>query len=363
VNDFIKLINVVLEPEITERVERDYLRREQFAEMSELEMKALVEGLNPLDDFHRRLFLEKLRRLQPQALYPKVAICRLYAEYNYNFGLELAEESLQYTDTSPYPYLLIGNHYSHEQPDFDRAWREYKKAYDVGVKNWLVYDRLGQYYTYLEKYDEMIANYEQAYKLNPDSTRTAFSLGMGYAYQRRWAEAARYCEESVQRLAGLRGGYDQMVPRAYRQASWFWKQAGEYEKAIELIEEGLRYDPRNEELLLSLGRYLTFNSDRIDDALVVTERLVNENPIGKFLQLRGATLYKAARYEDAIDVLQRSLRLDPYIEYTCTTLGQAYEGLNDIENAKKYYRRAIVDHPACWYTDVARERLAELERE
>ncbi|MFQ6109537.1 MAG: tetratricopeptide repeat protein, partial [Candidatus Aminicenantales bacterium] len=163
------------------------------------------------------------------------------------------------------------------------------------------HNNLAWFYSQMGRFDEAVAEYEEAIRVDP-----SFMLpygGLSYIYLNRFGEIDKAVALCSQQLK-----YDDQNPLAYDCLGWAYLGKGEMEKAEEAFRKALESYP---EYTLDLFR------------LAHTYRL-------------------QGRYQDAIEPLQKIIEIDPAEEPSALyDLGMVYELMGNEEEAKKHFERYL----------------------
>jgi serine/threonine-protein kinase len=182
-----------------------------------------------------------------------------------------------------------------EQGKPREAETAYLQAIRLRPQSWLAYDRLGIFYNNQARYDEAAKAFEQVIQLAPDGyqgynnlggvylaqgkyadaiplllrsaevrpTSTGYSnLGAAYVYLKRFDDAVRAYEQSVKMPEAGYGEWGNLAE------AYYWSPGGRdrarttYRKAIAMAEDQLKVNPRDAELLSSLGLYHAMVQER-----------------------------------------------------------------------------------------------------
>lgn len=157
---------------------------------------------------------------------------------------------------------------------------------------------------------EAIEAYQTAQQLNPDDASTAQNLAFALeaqqnpasyhlqfasqAYeQKRYQTAAKHYQEYLQLQLG--------EPELYSRLSQCWSNLGQVERAIEVLEAGIRQHPQSEELNYELILYLMRNN-RCKKAISVAEAALSQLPDSYTLKLLKALTLPLAY--DSVEEMQ-----------------------------------------------------------
>lgn len=155
---------------------------------------------------------------------------------------------------------------------------------------------LAQCYRARKQYTRSVAAYEKALELQPDAS-LAYNLGVTAGRAADWARAVSAYDQALALAPGnLEAEYNRAVALM---------QGGELAQAAEAFAAFRERDPSHYRAALN----------------------------------HGVTLYKLARYDEAIDVYNVTLELDETAE-AWDNLGLAYQGLGDEKKAQSCFREA-----------------------
>jgi tetratricopeptide (TPR) repeat protein len=216
-----------------------------------------------------------------------------------NAAAALNEEDLQ-------AHYLLALIYS-SQRDYDRAAEEYEKILTRfshnDPNNIEIYGYLGQLYYSQQKYDKAIVQFQRILTIQPDNTDVMYMLGS------------------------------------------LFLEVSDRDSAIDQFKKAIEIDPNHDGCLNSLGYVYAEDGVHLDQAQALVERALNINPqSGAYLDSLGWVYYKKGLYQQALTYLQKadSFIKDPVIY---DHLGDVYLQLNEIENARKYWKLALELYP------------------
>jgi tetratricopeptide (TPR) repeat protein len=120
-----------------------------------------------------------------------------------------------------------------------------------------------------------------------------------------------------------------------------YERTDRVEEAIEVFEELIAQVPDNAEALNFLGYMLADRGERLEYAKDLIERALQVSPENAaFLDSYGWVAYRLGSFQEAVEYLNRAVVLDndPVI---FDHLGDAYRATGDIEQAQKWWRKAL----------------------
>ena len=279
----------------------------------------------------------------------------------YNFKFAAAEKEFnwlryQYPD-HPLPYFLLG---------LSQWW---KIAPNQEIKK---YD--DDFFKYM---DQAISVSEKIYDKNEDDMEASFFLAAAYAFKGRlhserknWRKAAsagksslKYLEISKKQMDlspellfgdALYNYYSVWIPENYpflKPILMFFSKGDKDLGVKQLTEVSRNAFYTRTEAQFFLMRILALEEKKYNEALQISQYLAETFPDNSYFQrFYARVLYTMGRYHDtepiALDIIAKidsaQVGYDPVSgRYAAFFLGQIYDSKKDVENAKKYYQRAV----------------------
>jgi tetratricopeptide (TPR) repeat protein len=209
---------------------------------------------------------------------------------------------------------------------------------------------LGRAYDELKRYDEAIAAYRQALRINSEDAVCWFALGSTYADINRYDKAIEAYRQAVRidprdaykwyflgNAYGKRDRYNDAI-EAFRQAlrvdptdAFIWAKLGiacnnlkRYHEAIEACQQALHFVPEFATAWYNLGIAYS-NLKRRDEAIKAFHAALRTDPKNATTWFAlGSTYAELKRYDDAIEAYSMALRIDPKYAETWYMLGGVY---------------------------------------
>ncbi|HYT28427.1 MAG TPA: tetratricopeptide repeat protein [Ktedonobacteraceae bacterium] len=159
----------------------------------------------------------------------------------------------------------------------------------------------------LKRYEEALAAYEQAIRLDPDDATAYNNKSAALIKLKRYEEALIALEQAIR--------LDPKNAVGYTEKGAALDQLGRYEEALIALVQAVQLDPNNTlahkrrgAVLNKLGRY--------EEALAAYEQAIRLDPddVTAYTD-KAAVLNKLKRYEEALITLEQAIRLDP--NYAC----------------------------------------------
>lgn len=265
---------------------------------------------------------------------------RLYfARSEYQLAVTALEVAQKYRPNSPEVLVDLGIAYFGAQ-QYERALVPASKALAIAPDNAGARQMLGKTYFMLGDLGKSINELETAAKLAPDDIDVAYTLGIAYLRNRQPAAAQQLYNALVKRF-GEKPQLHVIIGRAYRQSGLLADAAEEFKKAIALDSRFPRAH-----YYLGITYLLDEGQSKIADALEQFKIEVAANPNEFFANYYLGVVYNFQRQWDlAITSLQRASTIQPSNPDPYFQLGQAYQELNNHQEAIEVLRKAIALNP------------------
>ncbi len=279
-------------------------------------------------------------------------------------------------------------------------------------------------YVYLQedKLNEAEREYHELLELKPGNGDAIFYLGLVAQLSGRKHEAVSWFKqvpdnaggymESVHRLAWLYVDDKKLedarrllelaievrtnVPLLYMDLAAVYQQDEQWDKAMAALEQGLNYNPDNEDLLYQKGVIYELSGDReqsldymekllekdsnnakvlnfigytwvdeginMEDAENYIRRALEQEPESGFIiDSMGWLYFKRGDYQEALNWLNRAEEKMPEDPEITNHLGDTYRELKDYQKALEYYRKALQFNPPGRIEKEIRAKIEELE--
>src|SRR6266567_2481396 len=181
----------------------------------------------------------------------------------------------------------------------------------------------------LKRYEEALAAYEQAIRLDPDDVTAYYKKSAALIKLKRYEEALITLEQAIR--------LDPNYARAYTDKGAILNQFGRYEEALIALEQAIRLDPNDVFAYNNKGHALS-GLGRYEEALIALEQVIRLDPNNALAyNNKGHALNQLGRYEEALSILEQAIRLDPNFAAAYNNKGTALIGLGRYEEARQAY--------------------------
>ena len=270
-------------------------------------------------------------------------------------------------------YVLGLNYDFQDMPQ--EALSEYERAAFYKPDEFAIQLRLGAGYARLNRLPEAVGALNRAAKIDSEDLQSHYLLALIYSSEREYDKAAEEYEKILTKFSKN----DPNNIEIYGYLGQLYYSQQKYDKAIEQFKKILAIEPKNADVMYMLGSLYLEVSDRtsaidqfkkaievdpehdgclnslgyvyaedgvnLDQAQDLVQRALKINPeSGAYLDSLGWVYYKKGLYQEALAYLQKADNFikDPVIY---DHLGDVYLQLNEIENARKYWKLALDLYP------------------
>ncbi|MCF2491675.1 lipopolysaccharide assembly protein LapB [Dyadobacter sp. CY347] len=156
----------------------------------------------------------------------------------------------------------------------------------------------------LNQVDSMLVHSEKALELFPNQGIFWYSNGTAQLAKKNFKEALSAFEESLK----LIGDKPEMIPVIHAQMGDAYNGLGEHEKSDAAYELSLKDNPNNDYVLNNYSYYLSLRREKLDLALKMSEKLVQEHKNNAtYLDTHAWVLYVRKDYKKAKEFLERAM--------------------------------------------------------
>ena len=187
---------------------------------------------------------------------------------------------------------------------------------------------------WFEKAIELDPNYGSAYAAIAGAYWNIVSLDWHFSVGTAWDHAYERMLTNLAKAKEMPTGY------AYAVSTEILARHGRYDEALADAERGLALEPNNPEIHISKARALNVMG-RAEEAEQSVHRALRLDPHHKpdYLRVLGHALFHQERYDEAVDVLERVIGLQPDVREDFVTLAAAYGHLGRTAEADAMIER------------------------
>ncbi|HZQ61846.1 MAG TPA: tetratricopeptide repeat protein [Casimicrobiaceae bacterium] len=182
----------------------------------------------------------------------------------------------------------------------------------------------------------------ERYKAVPEGERgwlAKLRIGGVLGKMKRIDEAQRY-------LADLPAVTIEQRVQVRQTQAQVYREAGDYARALQVLEQGLSEHPDNPDLLYDAAM-VAEKADRLELAEKHLKRVIELKPeSAQALNALGYTLVdRTDRYAEGMEYIQRALKLSPDDAFILDSMGWAHYRMGQLDDAERFLRRAIAGRP------------------
>lgn len=264
-------------------------------------------------------------------------------------------------------HRAVEEHLAAEEPEAAAEAAREALHYKPGKRNLELalsqaYQRLGYQAATEGNWEEARDNWQRAYRLEDGNFRLIYNLALVCEREARYVEAAENWREALRRRPRRDDSPDAMgdaqVAQLWKRAAEAYVKAGEYDEAVHVYRQAVKYNPDNLETRMALVDSLQDNG-QFQAAINETERILDDHPDHIPALMRMGEVVANSRYwwegSAAASYWERVLELDPkhrgarqaLFDYWMNEAKSA-EYWQDYDIAERAYEEALTylpDHP------------------
>lgn len=257
---------------------------------------------------------------------------------------ELREQAMEMTEllvkthpSDPRAFAVRGDFLIQEKK-YEEARVAYRKAQELGSKEFTVISQILFLDSQLQDWDAMIRDSEEAMNLFPDQPLVYFFNGIANSQKKQFAKAVASLNAGVKLVVDnkeLESNFYASLGDAYQELKDFTRSDENYDKALDI-------DPKNANVLNNYAYYLSVRGERLEKAEQMS-KLSNELEPNQasYEDTYGWIMFRLGRYNDAKEWIGKSLKNGS--DNSATVLehyGDVLFKLGDSAGALDYWQRA-----------------------
>jgi tetratricopeptide (TPR) repeat protein len=233
-----------------------------------------------------------------------------------------------------------------ETGQYGKGVEPLQRVIAADAKNSIAHHMLGKTWFMMSEFEKATRELQEALRLAPGDYDAEYTLGLSFLKRKEVAQAKQLYEGMAERL-GNRPALRVLIGRAYRETGFLAESIEEFKKAIAL-------DPHFPRVHYYLGLTYLYKDGaaRIPDALEEFKIELAANPEEYFANFYLGILYIMERkWEPAIALLQRAVNKQPNNPDPYFHLGQAYQGAGRHKEAIDVLQKTIDLNPSLGHND------------
>jgi len=250
---------------------------------------------------------------------------KLYTEWLYANYFETPYEEItilrrliDVDDQAPRPYYLMGLSYSSLR-QYEKAIPEYLEAIKIrnkwGLKQGWIYDYtgLGEAYHETGRFRKEKRLYEKAKLDFPDDPKLLYRQAVLALSAGRIKAANKYLEKYKTTLRNKKVSEAELSVNL----ADIYAEAGLFDMAVGYYNDALSSEPENHRWLNSFAYLIIDNDLDISKGMELIERALKLKPDNyNYLDTKGWGLYKQQKYQESLEMLEKSWSLKPIYNHT-----------------------------------------------
>jgi len=274
------------------------------------EMATRSYGTESLYDSAKKYCLKAYKKRDHVPLIEKAYINWIHAIYfeTPNEQIIYLKQLLDIDNQNPIVYFNLGNCY-YDLEQYDKAIPEYEKELEIykkwGLKPYWVFDytNLGESYRKTGQYKRAMNIYRLAEKDFPDNPSLIYNQALLYWVMGDTVEANRFRDKGGSFLRSV------STPESniYALLASASAELGSVERAEKFYRKALSIEPDNPRYLNNLAFFLIDKDLNVTEGLELVDKTLKLRPDYYLYQhTKGWGLYKQGKYQEALDLLQKS---------------------------------------------------------
>ena len=235
------------------------------------------------------------------------------------------------------PAQLLAAEFFLEQNDTETALEKLEQANRVMPDQPDAWRQRMQLLFSMERYDEVIAISDSANSYAADDAFVQFFTGAAYMLTDRPEEAEKWLEEAT--YAPSNRNFRSVIHGTLGDVR---QDLDRWQDAKDAYEQALRLDPNNHNTMNNYAYFMSIREEQLDYAKELAEKAISFEPENAaYLDTVGWIYYKTGDYEQARAYIQRSVDTGEASAEVYEHLGDVYKALDEIENAIKFWNKAL----------------------
>jgi tetratricopeptide (TPR) repeat protein len=254
------------------------------------------------------IFLNKAFAQPDLDIQPKIQVLASYIQQLPNADIEGLCVDLVAKVITAHPedarsYEISGDFYMRISND-SLAMSSYKKAIELGSKNYNTWQSALQLELKLENTDQAVITGEKALELFPNQSGICWFLGTAYLMKKDYESASAILEQGKK----LSGNNKELQSYFNAQLGDTYNNLKQYSKSDESYEAALAFDPENDHVLNNYSYFLSLRKEKLDLAKKMSTKLVLKNPDNAtYLDTHAWVLYVRGELEEAKTYIEKAI--------------------------------------------------------
>ena len=286
--------------------------------------KNLGDALREIKQFDQAIAVYR-QAIEIESTHPNVydSLGQVYSwQGNYQDAISAYEQAIELGISNPYwTYQNLGDALT-KLDRTDEAQVIYQKAHktksnanglttnipqaNVADESWLDLHNQGDECFKQKKWEDAIAFYQQAVKLNPDYFWSCYNFGRALSNLQRWERAVTHYQKAIDLQPS-----EQVLIDVLQELGGLFEKLGEYDQAISIYYRLTDLNPNSPWAFRGLGNVL-LKQNKLDQAVLSYQKSLELKPDEYHTyEMLGLTLEQQEKYDAAIAAYCQVLELEP----------------------------------------------------
>lgn len=241
------------------------------------------------------------------------------------------------------PYYNRGLAYF-DQKQYEMALEDFEKAKQTlsdidRLALWEILIMRGRALYLLKRYEEALADYNQALEIKPGDVGGLNNRGITYKRLKHWQKATEDLEKAI--------SIDPQDPIPYCNLGIVKYDLEQYQEGLTLLNRSIELDPKNSLSLYSRGAlYEAMNKDKLalvdlHEAIEIDHDWGEELGIWNAYHTRAVIYQKLGQHSEALKDVEQAIRLQPDHAYYLQLKGELLAELNDYNEALRAFEGSL----------------------
>ena len=254
---------------------------------------------------------------------------------------ESAIRTFSNSEPSYGPAQLIAAEFYLQRNELEPALETLKRVNETVPEESEAWSQRMQILFSMQRYDEVIELSSEANEQAPNNAFIQFFTGASYMMNDQPEMAEKWLSEATN--APARRNFRSIV---YGSLGDVKTDLDKWEEAVEAYETALRLDSNNHNAMNNYAYYLSVRGERLDYAQQMAERAIALEPVNAaYLDTIGWIHFKKGNYEDARKYIKMSIETGDASAEVYEHMGDVYKALDDEEEARNWWKRALEMDP------------------
>lgn len=241
-----------------------------------------------------------------------------------------------------------------DQGEFDEAIAAFEEAIRLDPDYALAHYNLGRARYLQGQMEQAVAAFEEAIQIDPEMAEAYTNLGAVYSAQGKTEEAIAACKTAIR--------LDPNDDMAHYNLAGSYSDRGQLDEAITAYEEALRINPENADVHYNLA-HAYYRQGKLDEAVVAWQKAAELEPDDSMTYNNiGRVYFEQGRFGEAVVELQKAIQIDEENAIAYFNLGLVYKGQGRGEEALAAFETYLdiipADHPN---RDIVEQEAARLK--